>query len=452
MTIFAITILAAALAGQCSCQAAASEFKDADLGQEEQGSAMILLQKAAPVLSMAPLPAGNTIAGNVSAASAAGAGASNATGSFDALRRVKDDMIGVVLAAVDRHVWAYDVFNSNKEVIKAKHTLFNAAPGSEWVVLFLTILVLLLVDLFILQQYKRTKTTNLINLAFWIVCGLAYNVYFLVRYEKQAATDWFIGYLLEWMLSMDNLFVFHLVFNVYKTPERQMHRALFFGIVGAVAFRMVFFVALGSLLYLFDWVRFIFGAVLIWSGVEAARSDGDDDEDIANMYSVRALKWVCGSRLMETYDEQGASFFMRNANGQLCVTMLFFVVLCLELTDILFAVDSVSAKVSQIADQYIAYSSSVIAIFSLRAMFFVIHDLVEIFDLLKYGLCFILVFIGAELMLNKVVALSPSTVCIIILAVFMTCIAGSVAQKKLFVGKAEPKESSEIKADKAVSG
>merc|ERR1719326_1294513 len=109
----------------------------------------------------------------------------------------------------------------------------------------------------------------------------------------------------------------------------------------------------------------------------------------------------------------------------MCATLLVFVVGMCEISDIVFAVDSVSAKVAQIPDQYVAYSSSVLALFGLRAMFFIIKDLVEYFELLKFGLCFILVFIGCELLLSNWITLHPGTVCIVIVSVFMLCICAS---------------------------
>merc|ERR1719230_2117620 len=109
----------------------------------------------------------------------------------------------------------------------------------------------------------------------------------------------------------------------------------------------------------------------------------------------------------------------------LCVTLLVYIVLCLEATDILFAIDSVSAKVAQIQNQYVAYSSSVLALFGLRAMFFIIKDLVDFFELLKYGLCIVLIFVGLELILSPWMHLSSSTVCFVIVSVFVVCIAGS---------------------------
>merc|ERR1719387_1971249 len=226
---------------------------------------------------------------------------------------------------------------------------------------------------------------------------------------------------------MDNLFVFHLIFSVYSTPRAQLHKALFLGIIGAVVFRMVFFMALASLLSFIHWFRFVFGAILIYQGIQAAQED-EEDPDIKDLHAVRCLNYCLADRLVEKYDEdQHRMFFVED--GRLCATLLVPVVFCLEITDILFAIDSVSAKVAQIPDYYIAYSSSVLAMFGLRAMFFIITDLVDMFELLKYGLCFILVFIGVELLIEDYVKLPAQAVCVVVLSVFLVCTASSIFQK-----------------------
>jgi len=228
---------------------------------------------------------------------------------------------------------------------------------------------------------------------------------------------------------MDNLFVFHLIFKKYKTPASQVRYAVFVGIIGALLLRMVFFMVLSTLLHLFHWIRLPFGALLIWSGIETAMG-GDDDEEVQDLLLIRGLKAVLGPRLFEEYDEQGKGLTRWAPDGKLQATLLLIVVFCLEATDILFALDSVSAKVAQIPNQYLAFSSSVIAMFGLRAMFFVVEDLVDMFHLLPYGLCLILVFIGVQLVFAKWLHMPASTVCILIMSVFAVCIAGSITIKK----------------------
>jgi tellurite resistance protein TerC len=197
--------------------------------------------------------------------------------------------------------------------------------------------------------------------------------------------------------------------------------------------------ALASLLSFIHWFRFIFGALLIYSGIQAAQDD--DDLDISEMFVVRMLKKCLNGRLVERYDLEEHRMFILE-DGELRATLLVPVIFCLEATDILFAIDSVSAKVAQIPDYYIAYSLSVLALFGLRAMFFIINDLVDLFDMLKYGLCFILVFIGIELMVADWVQLPAQAVFVVVLSVFIVCTAGSTV-KKLYSQTCENSEKCE---------
>eukprot|EP00418_Pyrodinium_bahamense_P094081 CAMPEP_0179030520 /NCGR_PEP_ID=MMETSP0796-20121207/10606_1 /TAXON_ID=73915 /ORGANISM="Pyrodinium bahamense, Strain pbaha01" /LENGTH=489 /DNA_ID=CAMNT_0020726701 /DNA_START=57 /DNA_END=1526 /DNA_ORIENTATION=+ len=390
----------------------------------------------------------------------------------------------VAVSSASSQLWHGDIFPGIVDKGRVfLGDLLNDAPPADWMLLFGAVAVLLVLDAFVMQPVAAhraaslaragkmcsarnaqesdsklqgaawetvssmgpdssasTKTTtgagmgshcgNLAVLAFWVVMGGVFNVIIGYRRGLEGGLQWCSGYLLEWLLSMDNLFVFHLIFRTYATPRPLLHRALFLGIIGAVAFRMCFFMALSALLHLMSWVRFIFGVLLIYSGVQAALDD-DDDPDVENTMAIRFLKRCLGSRLIDRYDLDGHSCFLRGEDGRLRATLLVPVIFCLEITDIFFAIDSVSAKVAQIPDYYIAYSSSVIAIFGLRAMFFVIQDLVDCFGLLKYGLCFILVFIGIELIVAKWVELPAHVVCVVILTVFVVCTAGSMAKGML---------------------
>jgi len=323
-----------------------------------------------------------------------------------------------------------DVFGRRPDnQVLDQQSLFQSATPDEWMVLACTVGGLLLLDVFVLQRIAvKTFKTNLLMLCFWIGVGFCYNAYFWGRYGAREGMDWTIGYALEWLLSMDNLFVFHLIFKTYKTPTQLLHKALFFGIVGAVFFKVLFFLFVGELIHVVHWLRFVFGALLIYSGIQAA-NDSDEDEEMEDTWAVRMLKKCFGSRLSKHYDTESGGFF-KWEDGQFRMTLLVHVVCCLELTDVLFAMDSVSAKVAQIPNQYVAYSSSVFAMFGLRAMFFIVKDLVDLFELLKYGICVILCFIGFELMLSDYIQLESSSVCLVILSVFWVCIMGSVLGKK----------------------
>jgi len=322
--------------------------------------------------------------------------------------------------------WFWEDLFQSRLTIEEADKLMKAADSSEWLVLFCTVIVLLCLEIFVLRGIGGTFTRNVAVLAFWLSMGLAYNIYFIARYGWDKGVSWTTGYLLEWMLSMDNLFVFHLIFQVYKTPPVMLNKALFVGVSCAAILKLFFFILIGTLVNLMHWVRFVFGALLIYSGIEAVR-DGADEVDPSDSFIVWLVKCSLGDRLWEHYDLENNCVFTRHPeNGKRCATLLFMVILCLEVTDVIFAIDSVSAKVGQIPNLYIAYSSSVLAIFSLRSMFFVINDLVTIFENLKYGICVILVFIGIELICSEWIDLPPVTVCVVIVSVFTLSLLSSI--------------------------
>jgi len=309
-------------------------------------------------------------------------------------------------------------------------------PGttvSEWFIFLALVLGFLLIDALILQRRNAPDGFwgNLAILAFWVCAGLTYNVYFYWRFGAAPATDWFVGYLLEWMLSIDNLFVFHIIFRFYKMPPVLMKKALFFGITGAVLFRMLTFFTIGSLLHLAHWFRRAIGVALIYSAYQAVNEADDEEHDVSQTYGVSGLRWLLGNRLVERLDTPEAAegrLLVWDSSGRTCVTLTAFVILLLEVTDICFALDSVSAKIGQIPNLYVAYTSSILAVFGLRAMFFVIRELVECFDMLKYGICMVLVFIGVQMILDPWVHLRPSTACVVVVLVFIVCIAMSAVR------------------------
>jgi len=328
-----------------------------------------------------------------------------------------------------REMWNREIFQEAPDQLGPSGNLLHAAKTHDWIVLVAVVLSLALIDTFILRRWGENVSNHLLSVFIWLCAAAGYNAYFVAMYGKKDGMDWCVGFLLEWVLSIDNLFVFHVVFKAYQTPAHLQHKALFYGIVGGITFRLFGFLILGTLLDLFSLVRIFFGLILIYSGIQAV-SDTDDGEEIADTYVMRLLSSLLGDRLIKSYDKTGV-LFPKGQNGKRCVSMLFFVILCLEFTDLVFAVDSATAKIAQLSNQYVAYSSSVLAMFGLRATFFLLKDMVEYFELLKYGLCIILVFLGVELMAAPLLHLESATVCIVIASVFLVSIAASTAKKLL---------------------
>jgi len=291
------------------------------------------------------------------------------------------------------------------------------------------------------------------------------------------------GYMLEWMLSFDNLFVFHLIFSVYCCPDNLKHRPLYMGIMGAVVFRLVFIFIGEYLMHAMTFMHLIFGAFLVYTGVKTVSAD-EEDEDPSQQPLVLWLR--SNLSFVSVYDKD-AAFFVRcpvdqsgepaipaeaivtqeptetdpiveseekkidvvdftslqgsSARMETRATMLFLVVCCLEISDVLFAVDSVSAIVAQVNDLFLAYTSAVFAMLGLRATFFIIDVLVQLFSLLKYGVAIVLVFIGVKLMVGHYYHIPPSIVCAVLVSAIAGSMVASVIQEKLeakFEGKMSP--------------
>ncbi|CAK9064006.1 unnamed protein product [Durusdinium trenchii] len=268
----------------------------------------------------------------------------------------------------------------------------------EWLVLFQCVFCLLLLDFFVLRKVRSNLRNHVALTVFWISIGMLYNVHVWYLYGPDQAIYWFSGFTLEWMLSMDNLVVFSLIMTTYRVPACLTRKALFVGIVGCVAMRLGFFLVLEDILKHEKILQICMGIVLMASGGHAMFED-ENEGDVVDTYVVRATKACLGRRLEERYDTETCRLFVYR-DGKYRATLLVFVILLLEITDLMFALDSVSAKIAAVPNQFIAYSSTVMAVFSLRAAFFIVHDLVQQIEVLKYGVAFIVAYIGVQLILS----------------------------------------------------
>jgi len=349
--------------------------------------------------------------------------------------------------------------------------LFTEADMVPWAVFTLVFIVLVVFDNAVLHRraQKLTLQQSLLYTAFWISVAGCFNLYVFYTRGAADAFSWGTGYLLEWMLSVDNLFVFHRIFVVFKTPDEQKHKPLFYGIIGAIVFRMIFFLIEEILLHHVTWMHLVFGLFLIYTGYKAVSMDDEEDSPEQGWlykYLVSHLNYV------DRYDDEGKFFTNVEVNvdtkeiitprfRQKCkedptleatkvvvqcrATRLLLVVVCLEVTDLVFAVDSVSAIVAQIPDLFLAYTACVFAMLGLRAMFFAIDELVKMFSLLAYGVAFILIFIGVKLILRSWIHIPPSIVCVILVATLVLSVFASMLSEKY--GSDEGESSSECPED-----
>lgn len=232
----------------------------------------------------------------------------------------------------------------------------------------------------------------------WVVLALTFNFLFYQyasnKFDSETGSrlglEFLTGYVLEYSLSIDNIFVFVLVFAYFGIPSKYKHRVLFYGILGALIFRGIF-IALGSALMQFSWIIYIFGAFLIITGIKMFFSNNEEIDPEKN-FLIRLFK-----RFMPvTHEIDGKSFFVKK-DGILHATPLFIALLFLEATDIIFAVDSVPAIFAVTKEPLIVFTSNIFAILGLRSMYFMLAGVIDKFHLLKYGLAVVLVFVGLKM-------------------------------------------------------
>lgn len=230
----------------------------------------------------------------------------------------------------------------------------------------------------------------------WIGIAIAFGGWLFYSQGSTVATEYASVYFIEKALAIDNVFVFSLVFAYFAIPLKYQHKVLFWGILGAIFFRAVFIVAGVSLLESFGWVYYVFGAFLVYTGWMMFKNIGKDE----SLEENKTIRWL-ERRLPITQDISSGKFTKR-INGKLFFTPLFIALIFIELSDIVFAVDSVAASFAYSRDPYIIFYANIMAILGLRSLYFVLANLIDRFYYLKHGLSFMLVFIGAKMVLGDV--------------------------------------------------
>jgi tellurite resistance protein TerC len=265
----------------------------------------------------------------------------------------------------------------------------------EWIVLITVIVALLAVDLALHRgNHEPTARRALVESAAWVACGLGFAVVILVWKGGGAFSEYLSGYVIEKSLSIDNVFVWAVIFSSFAIPARYQHRVLFWGIFGALAMRAVFIFAGTALIEEFWWMLLVFGVVLVVSGVKVLRHRADEGTHGHD----RAVK-LLGRVLPVRSELSGQSFLVREA-GKWVATPLLAALVVVEVTDVVFAVDSVPAILAVSRDPFIVFASNAFAILGLRAMYFLLGGARERFHYLAHALGAILVFVGVKMVLS----------------------------------------------------
>jgi tellurite resistance protein TerC len=231
----------------------------------------------------------------------------------------------------------------------------------------------------------------LIWTAVWIALAMVFNLFVYHYFEKEKALEFFTAYLVEKSLSIDNIFVIIMIFAYFKVPEAYQHKVLFWGIFGALVMRVIFIFAGVELIHKFHWLIYIFGGFLVITGIRMVSGEDKPMEPEKNPL-VRMVKKL----IPVTTSFEGDNFFVRK-DDKLWATPLFIVVVLIEATDLIFAVDSIPAIIAISDDAFIVYTSNVFAILGLRSLYFALAGIEKYFQYLKYGLAVILVFVGIKM-------------------------------------------------------
>ena len=291
-----------------------------------------------------------------------------------------------------------------------------------WVVFAVVIVGMLALDLGVV--HRRSERLGMreavIWTLVWIATALVFNGWIYVSMGAQPALTFATAYLIEKVLSVDNLFVFLIIFSYFKVPEGLQHRVLFWGILGAIILRGLLITAGITLLDSFHWITYLLGGFLVYTGFKTAFRKDEDIEPWK--HPVIGLVYRFARVLPDYRDDR----FVVHEGNRWHVTPLFVVLILIELTDVAFALDSVPAVLAISTDPFLVFTSNLFAILGLRALYFVVHEMMRVFQLLQHGVSVILVVVGAEMLLESFMDIPDVLLFSLIVLIMVGSIGGSV--------------------------
>jgi tellurite resistance protein TerC len=298
--------------------------------------------------------------------------------------------------------------------------------ATAWSIFFAIYLALLIIDLGIFSRGSTVLTVPqaLKRTVIWIIVALSFGVVVYLMYEnptisaatslsgRKAVTQYLTGYILEWSLSVDNIFVIAIIFTYMKIPMQYQYRVLFWGIVGAILLRGAMIAAGAALIHAFDWTFYLFGAILIYSAAKMLKSD-DDEFDPGKSMLIKVAR-----KIYPITDQLDGNKFFTRVDGASAATPLFVTLLFVDLADVVFAVDSIPAIFSVTQDSFLVFTSNAFAILGLRSLYFAVAGLMAMFKFLKISLVFVLGFIGIKMMLHQHIEV-PDLLSLSIILIFL---------------------------------
>lgn len=290
-----------------------------------------------------------------------------------------------------------------------------------WLFFGVVFTVLLVVDLLL---HRKDHVIHIKEAVIWsgifILVALVFNVFVYIWYDHEKAFQFLTAYVVEKSLSVDNIFVFLMIFTYFRVPPKYEHRVLFLGILGAIVMRAFFIFAGITLIQMFHWILYVFGVFLIFTGIKMALKSDEEIHPEKNVILKLFRKFV-----PVTQDYREGHFFVREAK-RLAATPLFVVLIAIETTDLIFAVDSIPAVLAISNDPFIVYTSNIFAILGLRALYFAVAGFMKLFGYLHYGLSLILIFIGIKMLLPEEYKIPVPIVLGIIMFILLAAVLASV--------------------------
>ncbi|WP_158943083.1 TerC/Alx family metal homeostasis membrane protein [Granulicella sp. S190] len=279
--------------------------------------------------------------------------------------------------------------------------MLAATPISHWIGFHLFILILLGIELLYVRHQgpSKTRSTSVAATILWVAAALAFALFLLRSMGSQSATQYLAGYAIEESLSIDNLFLFLLLFRVFKIEPAHQPKALFWGVLGAILMRGAFIAAGLGLLARFEWVSYVFAAILLLAAIRLVLPSSKKEE----IHTPRWIAWL--SRLHPVSLRQDKFFVIEE--GQRMITVLFLALIAIELTDVVFALDSIPAVLSITRQPFLAYTSNIMAVMGLRSLYFLLAHLLAKLRFLHYGLAAVLAFAAVKMLAAHWLEIGP---------------------------------------------
>ena len=293
-----------------------------------------------------------------------------------------------------------------------------------WYIFAAIVIVLLAADLWINRKPHHIPFKSAVKqLAVWVGVALAFGVLVFLATDMTHTIEYYTAYAIEEAMSMDNLFVFIIIFAYFGIKDEDQHHALFYGVIGAIVFRAIFIFAGVELLERFDWLLYVFGVILL---VVALKTTFGKDDDQKENGIAKFMK----NRFNYVDDEASRGKMFARVNGKRVITVLFLCVIVIELTYIVFALDSIPAVLAISTDTLVIYTSNIFAVMGLRSLFFVIHGGMQSLRYLKYGLGIILLFVAFKLLAHHFIDIPVLLSLVVIVGVLAVTVVASVMKNK----------------------